>query len=294
MNFIFLSDWHLRSSRPLARIDDYHVAQIRKLIQLVFFANEHSAYIVAGGDIWDSPRPGWKLYTEVQRVLSKAQWGIYVVAGQHDQIFHSQDLSNTPLQSLHDAGILTVVKEPEQLSSKVYLHGCSWGEEPSKPIEGFYNVLLAHLSVYEKKVPFYMEGNVFTARTLGEKYPGFNLYLCGDIHIPFVRDDVVVSGSMMRQSIDQKDFRPRCYLIEGSKLNPFNKISPLYFDIEEDVFADYLVNKKDEEFASELNELVDALKASAVQKVDYEKLCGDLAKHFITHNLIKDIFDHVR
>ena len=128
MKFISMSDWHLRSARPMARIDDYHKAEINKLDQLVGFSNEYSAPILAAGDIWDSPRPGWRLYAEVQRVLLEAQWDILVVAGQHDQVFHSKDLSATPLQSLHDAGIVTIVEGEWHYHGNVSIHGCSWGE----------------------------------------------------------------------------------------------------------------------------------------------------------------------
>ena len=95
---------------------------------------------------------------------------------------------------------------------------------------------------------------------------------------------------MMRQSIDQKDFQPRCYLIDTDS----GEIEPLYFKIEQDVFADYLVEKKEEGMSKELGELVRALKQSAVAKVDFEQACKELAVDPKTKSLIKEIFDYVR
>jgi DNA repair exonuclease SbcCD nuclease subunit len=165
------------------------------------------------------------------------------------------------------------------------IHYCGWERTPSDPIPGMKNILLGHISVFEKAIPFYWKSNGYTAETIKKEYPNFDLYLLGDIHVPFVRNNVVVSGPMMRMGIDLMDYKPRCYLIDTDTW----EIKPLYYKIKKEVF-----NVVDSAVAANLNldSLVQAMKKSANLKASYKRDCLSLADAK-TKLLLEEIFNEL-
>lgn len=270
MKIIHQSDAHLRSTVPVNRVDDYYTAQVEKFGQLLDFAVEHAADILSGGDLLDIPSSKFDIYNDAQGLLNKFPHNFYTCVGQHEIHYHNiNSLKKTALWGLHSCEALEIVDSMKHLSDDVVLHGVNWECAPTAPIEGKFNIFLGHVSVFDK-VPFYWKGEGYTPKTLKEKYPGFQLYLCGDIHSPLVKDNVVVSGPMMRMSINHIDYRPRCYLIDTDTL----EITPLYYKIEKDVFS-----IPEEEIVSTLNldNLIGAMKSSAVGKESYKRDCFALA-----------------
>jgi DNA repair exonuclease SbcCD nuclease subunit len=270
MKIIHQSDIHLRSTVPINRVDDYYNTQVMKFTQLLDFAEHYEADVLCGGDLLDIPSTKFDIYNAAQGLLRKFSRKFYTCVGQHEIYYHNfETLENTALWGLHSCGALEIVRGVKTLANEVVLHGVAWEQTPTAPIEGRFNIFLGHVSVF-KKVPFYWKGEGYTPKTLKEKYPGYQLYLCGDIHSPLVKDNVVVSGPMMRMSINHIDYRPRCYLIDTDTM----EITPLYYKIEKDVF-----NVPDEKIESTLNldNLIGAMKSSAVGKESYKRDCYALA-----------------
>ena len=287
MRIIYQGDLHLRSTVPVNRIDAYGEAQFNKLRQLVGFANDRDATLMLGGDIFDTYKVAPEIVNKANEILMGSNYDIVAVVGQHDIPYHVVDLMKSPVQSLVDSGAIPTVGIGDSflVDDDVLVHFCSWEQEVSDPIPGKFNILLGHISVFKGAVPFYWKGEGYTPKTLKEKYPGFQLYLCGDIHEPVVEDNVIVSGPMMRMSINHINYKPRCYLIDTDTMN----ITPLYYQIEEDVF-----NTPDEKIESTLNldNLIDAMKSSAIGRESYERDCFALAgddKEVKT--IISEIFD---
>ena len=258
--FIALSDWHLRTSKPVGRADDFYSAQLRKLSQLVEWAKRYDCPIFAAGDIFDSPQIGWRLFDAVVDILN----GVTVVAtfGQHDIYNHVPNIDGTPFKGLKRVGAL---EHGEVINiGDMRVCTCGWAEKPKEPVDGCVNILLAHIPVFKEQVPFYFKDAAYTTKTIKQKYPGFDWYLCGDIHSPFVADNVVVSGSMMRLSKDQENYKPRAYLVNNGD------VKPLYFDIEPDVFK--LANT----FDVDTSKIVNKLKGTNTRNLlDFKKLCLD-------------------
>ena len=287
MKIVFQSDIHLRSTIPVNRIDDYMEAQFDKLEQLVGFAESHNATIMLGGDIYDTYKVSAEVVNITNNILGDSTQDIYAVLGQHDCPHHVMELLKSPVGSLRSSGALSKVGIGGSflVDNDVLIHFCSWEQEVTDPIPGGFNILLGHISVFEGSVPFYFKGEAYTPKTLREKYPGFDLYLCGDIHLPCVDGNVVVSGSMMRMSISQIDYRPRAYLIDTETM----KIQPLYYNIKDDVFG-----VPDKKVGSTLNldDLISAMKSNAVGRESYKRDCFALAKDDEDVKLIMgEIFD---
>jgi DNA repair exonuclease SbcCD nuclease subunit len=296
VKIIYQGDMHLRDSTPVNRIDNYYERQLEKLEQLVGFAVDNEALLLIGGDLFDTYRVSCALLNRTIEILSHSYDNqIVAVCGQHDEPYHNGDLMKSPVGILHQAEILTCLSEEganigasigkdKANEAEVTIYGASWEKTPAKPIPGTFNILLGHISVF-KEIPFYWKGEGYTPKTLKEKYPGYDLYLCGDIHEPLVDDNVVVSGSMMRMSINQVDERPRAYLIDTDT----GKIEPLYYTIEKDVFTVPSAEVKED---LHLDSLVLALKESSGLKRCYEQDCLDLSKgDKFVNNIIKETFD---
>ena len=290
MKLISLGDWHIRSTVPATRKDDYPEAQLKKTKQLVKWSNEYEASILCPGDMLDSNRITFFTYNQLQRELQKTRLLIFVIRGNHDSYFHTSDVSGTPLQGLADGETIIIPKGPISLGEQTWLHAYNWDEEPEACYNSGYNILMVHKAVFENKIPFFFEGKEsYTAKTLKAKYPGYDLYLAGDIHEPFVNDDVIVSGSMMRMNVTQKDYSPRAYLIDTETRD----IKPLFFDIEKDVFHEELITMKNDGYSKTLEGLVGALKKSARNKANFKNDCMTLAKDSAVTKTLQEIFKHV-
>lgn len=286
MKIIYQGDLHLRDGSPVNRIDNYYEAELGKLQQLMDFGSEHEASILLGGDIFDTHKVSAALVNQTIRILQTARFGVYATLGQHDVPYHEVDILKSPVYSLLASDAISVAMESgvcRIAGTRIYF--CGWEEDvPIRAGTGFH-IFLGHVSVFEKQIPFYWKGEGFTPKTLKERFPEYDLYLCGDIHVPFIQGNVIVSGSMMRQSIDQIDYRPRCYLIETDTM----EVTPLYYKIKDNVF-----NIPDEKVKEnlELDSLVEALKVSAVGKASFPRDCMALANNDEpVKQIIQEIFD---
>jgi len=284
MKFILQGDLHIRSTTPVNRVDNYFEAQISKFIQLLNFAEKHKADILCGGDFFDKPEVGFNIYNAIQDLLQGSRINFFTCVGNHDIYYHNQKtLKATALYGLR----LRIVDGTLLTPKNIMLHGVGWEQKVTQPGRGKFNILMAHIPVFENQIPFYWKGEGFTSKTLKERYPGFDLYFCSDIHVPFIQGNVVVSGSMMRQSIDQMNYKPRCYLIETDTM----EITPLYYEIKDNVF-----NIPDEKIKEnlELTSLVEALKVSAVGKASFPRDCVALAKDDEpVKQIIQEVFDEL-
>ena len=290
MKLITLADWHIRSTVPRLRKDNYSEVQFKKVRQLVGWSNEYEAPILCPGDMLDSNQITFTTYNRLQKELQSAQWGVYVIRGNHDSYFHTGDVAGTPLQGLVDSEAIYIKFGVHPLNRVTFLHSYNWDTDPLPPMLTGYNILMVHKPTFEKEIPFYFEGKeAYTAKTLKEKYPGFDLYLAGDIHDPFVKDNVIVSGSMMRMHVTQKDYKPGAYLIDTKGGKP----QRLQFTVEANVFYEELTKVSDDGYSQTLEGLVNALKKSARNKTDFKRDCMTLAEELVVNLTLEDIFNHV-
>ncbi len=282
MKFIVQGDIHLRTSTPVNRIDNYVEAQINQFSQLLDFGREYEADILCPGDLFDAPTVGFRIYNPIQELLMDFENTFITCTGNHDLFFHNNaSIKDTALWGLHTPQAIDVLSGM-MANEEIAIHGSGWEQELPEPFPGKFNILLSHISVF-KKIPHYWKGDGYTPKTLREKCPGFDLYVCGDIHEPLVAGNVIVSGSMMRQSIDQIDYKPRCYLVDTAGSVPI----PLYYKEERDVF-NVPENKVIENI--ELDSLVRALKESHTNKASYKRDCLSLAGE---DEPVKEIFNEV-
>lgn len=249
MKLLLTGDWHLTSSMPEKRIDDYPSVQKRKVAFIQHQAAENKCIaILQPGDLTEHfPFPKMN-FSSIQYYIKKIMAGVPVVSiyGQHDSSFRT-DKTNTPMKVFLSSGVVKLADEngiiyPHE-DSYVSVYGAGY-EEPIPEVfkKEDFNILLIHRMVSDKD---YWNGHVTycTAEKLLEEAADYSLIVVGDNHQSFTCTTVdgrtlVNCGSLMRSNILQVDHKPVCYVfsVESRKLTPyFLPIEPasMVFDLTE-------------------------------------------------------------
>jgi len=256
-NIVCCADLHLQINRPQFRVDDYFTTECAKLKQIVSIANRNQAALIIAGDIFDHVRVGHKVVNTVIRALKNVRKGVFVVAGQHDMSYHSQDLISSPLQTiLFDNNIHLLSSTPTMLGMyKVY--GASFGQEV--PVaNNSKNILVIHKSITDGEPPFFLPDAV-SAKTALSQYKNYKFIVSGDYHESFIlryKERLLINcGPMMRKNVTQKNFRPSVWV-----LNTYSgHLKRVYLKIEkkEKVFlAESKQSGKNKHFSKEMQKLL--------------------------------------
>ena len=243
---IITADLHLSGNTPSSRIDDYTKAQRRKLTFLKELQVKHGCPILDAGDIFNSSKS--PPYVESFAYIFLPD-NIITIPGNHDLPKHSLDLYHeSSLALLENVGKIIVLRSPEDsphcASRVMCVYGIPFGQYGTetdspyfKPDKQTINVLLIHEMVFPKGKPPWPGAEGFAAEEILKMNPEFDLIVTGHNHNAFVVEKdgrlLVNPGSMLRQSIDKEDYEPRCYLYYADE----NKVVPVYYPIEENVFS---------------------------------------------------------
>ena len=230
MKFLCTADWHIRKENPKYRIDNYLESLLGKVRYMVDRANELDARIIIAGDIFDSPRIGYAVSNALSEILREAEYSPIACFGNHDTTFHSQDISNTPFMNLAVNGNIEFATNYMILDNTHESIGITFANWEGKlaPVKliADVNILVGHISCYEKEVPFFME-HAHTAASLKKVHPGYDWYITGDIHIPFYEDRVINPGSLCRSNIDQVNYQPRYYILDTNTKTVTRELIPV-------------------------------------------------------------------
>jgi DNA repair exonuclease SbcCD nuclease subunit len=246
----YFSDAHGRIKSPKNRTDDYLTAFQTKFSFMIDWCLDNGVdYIINGGDIVDHHSVGYRVTNFLLRELKR--WESFVghrrflsITGQHDVRYHSH-FEDTPYESLIDSGLIyhlsenpLVLKDFRDINApEINIYGSSFGcEIPEITNKEAYNILTIHDMIVEEKTAEWEEG-CRLASTFLRSNP-FNLIIAGDNHKPFKHiyrnRMLIMCGSMMRKSIDQKDYKPKFYV----SCIPNNQHEEVFFPIEPDVFKE--------------------------------------------------------
>lgn len=263
-------DLHFRESSPRVRIDDY----LPMLVGKVEWGLEqvHPDVIILPGDIFNDCHASYNLISIVAGLFSQVDAEVFVIAGQHDQRYHTSDLSNTPLNTLIQAGVFKLLDEKGCYREEICFRGIGYSDElllipePDlvSPNTDFHVLVLHRLIIKDVKLWAGQEGFTYSKTLLKENK--YNLIITGDNHQNFTdvyeNRGLINPGSVMRSRIDQADHEPAMYVFdtETSELEryqipirPFSEVVDL--DIEEitrgisqgaRAFADALNDDSDE------------------------------------------------
>lgn len=217
MRFLFTTDGHLSSKRPVARKEktdeEYIENQLAKREQLFSYANDIHALIVDGGDFFQYWRMdnSYSLLIKLNKLFDKYKVKYLSGIGNHDLPYHSLDNIEQSLMGLMvEMGMVSIKKEHKvgDCAIDIFHYSEQLVEKPTSSAK--YKVAVIHENIFESSVPPYMSG--YTAQQLAELMPNYDLFLCGHNHQQFVWDNgkqiVVNGGSTMRLTTKQMDYKP--------------------------------------------------------------------------------------
>ena len=240
---ILTADIHLTETTPISRTDNYIEAQDRKLAFLKQLESQYDCPVIDAGDIFDY----WKASPWlIARAYKNLPSEIYTIPGNHDLPEHS--MQQYEKSALH---VLEVALAIRRLSKTPYdrrdftIAGFAYGE---KLEDVNADIVVIHDLVYEGNPPW-PNAVGYQPKDLFKIFTKPRLILTGHYHMALVAKSkdgrlVVNPGSMMRMTIVQKDYKPRCYLYNFDD----NEVEPVYFPIEEEVFDDrHIVEPKEKE-----------------------------------------------
>jgi len=289
MKFGILGDLHLRSTKPINRIDNFYYAQFNKLQQAFTVFEQHGCHaILQPGDFFNNyGNDSYELLFDVICFLKKQTIPIYCVLGQHDVRFHNLEIKNTPIQILNEMGLVHIINEVKALSNNVFIYGKSWGEAIPKIAfnNNKTNILLTHLMVIKNKKVW--EGQKEYSTTKFMKKRGFHFCICGDNHNAFIDGGVINCGSLTRMSIDQMDHTPLYGIIDTDSLS----LNMKHYDIapSSDVFCQDVVEEKREKIKE--NSFVANLNADFAGEVSYRDNINYFLKQKRQRKRVKEIIE---
>lgn len=241
MRVLLCSDQHITNRKPKNRTDSYFQTVLNKLNQEVDIAiEENCSIILFPGDIFDSSKENHFVVQEVMYVLQKfthRNGRIFAVPGQHDQIYHSDNLAGTPLQTLQASGVITVLTMIPTIIGDVAFYGAGWKQDiPEITSPKCTNILITHRMILNDEKLWSEQTGADWSNHLMLKTK-FDLICSGDNHQQFTNTKgnrhIVNLGSMMRSNITQLNHHPAVVVYDTDSkeieiidldIKPFNEV----------------------------------------------------------------------
>ncbi len=262
MKFLCCSDLHIRYDRPVNRVDNFMDIQRATLEQIKFIAVEQEAFILISGDIFHRARPLNPQYLENLLFDIFKDIRVCFVAGQHDLVNHS--MGN------FDKGSIGVVSRFSnwyncwdiRFTGEAILWSFNWNEKLKEPgLESKKcQIMMLHKFVSDQPLPPWMKGVGIEAKDLCEKFPDYNLFICGDNHKGFeylhpeTNQLVLNCGTITRQSLTEKNYKPRVYIYDTET----RKYEIKYLlDDQDNVFREDLKKQEREERENRIDSFIE-------------------------------------
>lgn len=208
MRLLITADWHLRKEIPSCRNDYDWIGFQKKVLDFIAdVAKEKNSNICIVGDIFDKAKEDAEIVNMFLNFVKKVGDDIYIIAGNHDLLYHNSDLDKTSF------GIIWKNERIQPL----WKLGCSkhYGEKELKgKVDKF---LFLHDFIYfDKNQSFFNKG--FYAYDLFELYPEAKWIFTGDNHYSFVcrkENRILINpGCITIQTMDMVDYKPKIFIFD--------------------------------------------------------------------------------
>lgn len=214
-DLIITSDWHLRDTTPICRVDDFETTQWRKVDFISRLQRRLKCPVIHAGDLFEKWKPSPYLLAKTIEHLPK---DFYTIYGNHDLPQHNIELKNRcGVYVLEKANVLTVI---DGRHWNVDYNENQWFEIEGRKIHA------AHMMTYQGKTPY--PGCTDTpASGLLRKYKDFDLIITGHNHMQFVEKHngrlLLNPGSLTRQSSNERGWKP-CVWVWCAKDNSLEQV----------------------------------------------------------------------
>jgi len=266
MKFVLTADWHLRGTKPRCRTDEnWYASQENALNQVKSFANEKKCPIFVVGDIYHSIKDTtFYCIQMVQKLARKTKKGLYVLAGNHDLLYHStENINRSPIGILMNSDKIYEIKDYFIENGMEDFSAGNFDEETENK-----KIIFKHVLCFPDMKSLPPNINALTAKDLLEQYSRAKWIFTGDYHKNFHYEKngrhVVNPGCLLRQAVDFKDYESGFYFIDtDNDVVDFNPI----IDFDEFVDDSYIL--KQEEREKRIEDFVDKLKDTKVISLDF-------------------------
>lgn len=287
MKFICLSDLHLSSENPTARLDDLVEVQFAKLEFVLNLAKKENAAILQSGDISHKPR-SWMLLPTIIDLLKKYGVDIYCCRGQHDDYFYSEETRDrTNLGILEKVGlVIPLYPDKPTMVHGVALYGANFGQNLGKVPRKAFTVGVVHASV--SNAPLWPGHQYTDAAKFLDDNPDYDFILVGDIHRKFLveasgRRCLVNTGPMLRREATEYNFqhKPSVYLLNTDDPRGCRWIEIPHAEADSILSRDHIERKEEAEML-----LGDFVAAIGAEDVDMGVSFIDNLMKFVKENKI--------
>ena len=230
MKIVCLGDLHLLWDKPIARRDDAHQVQKKKVKFVMDWAMRHRAIVIQPGDFFDTAR-SWHLTSAYSSFFSRYKHhdgvSVNAIFGQHDTYMYSERTRNaTGLGVLIANDLVNLLNDEPTGFDGVHVYGASFGQDiPEVRDKDKLNVLAVHKMIVDEKLWPDQEDYIYAEDFL-EEYMDYDLIICGDCHrrYNFMRKGRIIlnSGPLFRKEADDYNLnkaRPGFYIYDTDDRN---------------------------------------------------------------------------
>jgi len=273
MKYILTSDWHIRYDIPICRKDNFLDIQENTLEFIYATAKKHNAAVIIAGDIFHRAIPEKSQELEILLFKHIKKAPTYIIAGNHDLKYHR--VSNIEKGSFGVLKHSDIVQENDIEGINFY----NYSEQLQKDKKG---IAVLHRYCEKDNLPEYIEDGI-TAESLIDDF-NYDLYVVGDNHRGFIYEKnnkiVVNCGSITRQTVDQKDYKPFITLYDTATKTTKQIFLP---DSNPDDIIDYHITEKNNR-DNRINSFIEKLQHGTLLDLSFE---GNL-KRYVLENKIKN------
>lgn len=261
MKIVSCSDLHVRPDRPRCRTDnDWDETQRLMIRNIVSTANKYNVPLCIVGDLFNKGTVPEYLMIMLIEEFSNINKKVHILAGNHDLPQHAiENLNNSSI-----GVFFSLSKNHNKIVHGMSEFTSSWCDFNSKiigDVDYSKSSLFIHQLVFKtlKNIPPNCDG--ITASQLLEKYPDYKYILTGDNHKCFHYEKdgrhVINGGCTIRQSSDEKDYKPSVFYVDTEK----EIVERIYLDDNVEMIDDAYL-QKEEERDNRITAFVEGIKKS--------------------------------
>jgi len=256
MKLLFTADWHIRTTQPVNRIDDFLLLQ-KETVKFIYDTafDNHVDYVVIAGDLFHCARDRYPQEMLIFLNDSMLQFSTVYIPGNHDLLYHADTK-----EYMSNIGLLNRMSDRSDIPNNI-------------------DVYHQYCSIV---VPPYIEKGT-TAKDLCEQSIK-DVILVGDNHQSFVYRHpetmqlLVNPGCITRQKLSEKDYKPSIYIYDFD-----NKSAQRV----------YLLDKRDNVFAENraknLKSIESYRRIDGVEGLDFEEKILNYNKKMMVKEPVKAI-----
>ena len=304
MKILMASDFHIKTTAPEGRIDNFFEVQKGKWQYIFQTAKEEGVDIILqAGDLFDKPTPPYTLLVAFIHMIMETGIPFHCIYGQHDMMMRSTDIGRTALGLMKTVGMAEVLNTEGMWvvgsrKDSVRLFGMNFGDDYKELEKGLKKssgedcpkILVVHDMIGNE--PLFPGHKITDAKKFLATWKEFDVILCGDYHYDFYEelDERVIlnTGCLLRLSRTERDMKrhPHFYILDTQVLfkSP-ERLRKFYVPIKpwQNVFR---IQEKPEVETVQLIEFIERLKTS--EKVGISFL-DNLNIYFEENNVRKEV-----